>query len=123
MTHLPWRDNILEDIWQRLGPAKFFVGRRRVKRLAERAVAKMPDTLPERCWQQMQHTKIEIAYRHELDHFAKDIAGEIGEDEFGSVMVLLFIGLVTAIVQVLLEWWLLADTHRIQFAQWKKELT
>jgi hypothetical protein len=37
-------------------------------------------------------------------------------------MVLLFIGLVTALVQVLLEWWLLSPSYRIGFAWWQEEL-
>jgi hypothetical protein len=49
-------------------------------------------------------------------------AQRLARKEFGSVMVLLFIGLITALVQVLLEWWLLKNTYRGEFALWKAEL-
>jgi hypothetical protein len=37
-------------------------------------------------------------------------------------MVLLFISLVTALVQVLLEWWLLKPANRIEFAWWQEDM-
>jgi len=58
-----------------------------------------------------------------MDKFAGDVyAQRLAREEFGSVMVLLFIGLVTSLVQVLLEWWLLGETYQAEFSIWKEEL-
>lgn len=97
---LPPDENIYEDVWQSLGPAKFLLGRGVVRRMTDRVLVRWnPELLAASNGQ---------AYDDQLEATARQAA----EDTFGSVLVLLFIGLATAIVQVLLEWWLLDDFHR-----------
>ena len=67
-----------------------------------------------------RHASLSMNSRHHsLTH---SMAHRIASDEFGSIMVMLFIGLASALVQVLLEWWLTSDMQRSAFAAWKREL-
>jgi hypothetical protein len=108
---LPFKHNLTHDVWNRLPASKYLLGRRRVAQLVERAVADWPMAQLAGCEDREEQLLMGDAY-----------AQRLARKEFGSVMVLLFIGLITALVQVLLEWWLLKNTYRGEFALWKAEL-
>lgn len=122
MNLLPWRDSLKEDVWQRLGPRKYIMGRRRIDRLVERAIRRWPQELPSGCWKTTQHGGLELIDRSGIDSMTQAMAQEIGQEEFGSIMVMLFISLASALVQVLLEWWLSSEEQRTAFQAWKQEL-
>lgn len=108
---LPFKENVKLDVWHRMPASKFLLGKKRVFRLVDRAVADWPVSQLIACRDGSEYSRASSEY-------AKGIA----QKEFGSVMVLLFIGLVTALVQVLLEWWLLGKTYGSEFALWRAEL-
>lgn len=110
MTFLPWRENIVEDCWQRLGPSKYALGRRRIRRLVERAIREWPQA------------ELYDSAAGSLDEVSEKFSCRIGSQEFGSVLVIVFAGLVSALVRVLLEWWLMSDAHRVEFRYWQREL-
>ena len=122
MSLLPWRDSLQEDVWQRLGPQKYLLGRRRIRRMVERAISRWPNELPSECFKTTKHGGLEVINREGMDALTHSMAHRIASDEFGSIMVMLFIGLASALVQVLLEWWLTSDMQRSAFAAWKREL-
>ena len=122
MNLLPWRDSLKEDVWQRLGPRKFIIGRRRVDRLVERAIKRWPNELPSGCWKTTEHGGLELIDRDGIAAVTDEMAQTIGQDEFGSIMVMLFISLASALVQVLLEWWLSSEDQRAAFRSWKQEM-
>lgn len=107
---MTFAENTHHDVWNRLGPAKYLAGRKRVRRLVERAVAEWPGTI--------------IAYgdKTDISLVCDGLSRSIAEDEFGSILVMVFIGLASAIVQVLLEWWLLGTAYRRDFCAWQQEL-
>ena len=98
---LPFKQNLQHDVWNRLPASKYLLGRSRVAQLVERAVADWPMAQLAGCEDRDEQLLMGDAY-----------AQRLARKEFGSVMVLLFIGLITALVQVLLEWWLLKNTYR-----------
>ena len=106
-----FQDNIQMDVWQRLPPSKYIVGRKRIARLVERAVREWPMPSLSNCETADEQQMIGKAYAY-----------KIAQEEFGSIMIMLFTGLTSALVQVLLEWWLAKNTYRIEFALWKSEL-
>ena len=108
---LPFNENVKLDVWHRMPASKFLLGKKRVFRLVDRAVADWPVSKLIACRDQGEYSRA-----------SKEYAKSIAQEEFGSVMVLLFIGLVTALVQVLLEWWLLKNTYRGEFALWRVEI-
>ncbi len=106
-----FRQNTKLDVWHRMPPTKFLLGRKRVDQLVDQAVAGWPMASFSNC----KDTK-------EAMMMADEYARSLAREQFGSIMVVLFIGLVTALVQVLLEWWLLSPSYHIAFAWWKEEL-
>jgi len=107
-----FRDNLRTEVWNRLPASKHLLGRKRIDRLIDRAVGAWPVPIFGNCDSKEERLLLADAYAHRL-----------ARAEFGSVMVLLFIGLCTALVQVLLEWWLLKPAYRIDFSYWKQDLT
>jgi hypothetical protein len=107
-----FRDNLRTEVWNRLPASKFILGRRRINKLMDRAIAGWPTPVFSNCENKEDRTIHADAY-----------AFRIAQEEFGSIMVMLFIGLATALVQVLLEWWLLKPAYRIDFSYWKQDLT
>lgn len=108
---LSYRDNVKMDVWQRMPASKFLLGQKRVFRLVEAAVAGWPVTDMYACRDM-----------HDYSAACKAYAKSLCQKEFGSVLALLFIGLVTALVQVLLEWWLLGKTYNGDFVSWRADL-
>ena len=106
-----FRENTKLDVWHRMPPTKFLLGRKRVEQLVDQAVAGWPTASFSKC----KNTNETMA-------LADEYAQRLARDQFGSIMVILFIGLVSALVQVLLEWWLLSPSYRIAFAWWQEEL-
>jgi hypothetical protein len=83
---LPFKENLQHDVWNRLPASKYLLGRRRVAQLVERAVADWPMAQLAGCEDRDEQLLMGDAY-----------AQRLARKEFGSVMVLLFIGLVTAL--------------------------
>jgi hypothetical protein len=108
---LPYRENIVEDVWQRLPATKSLLGRARVRKLTESAV---------RAWPMYQLG--ECQSEDEREQLVKDYARKLARQEYGSIMVILMIGLVTALVRVILEWWLLSSSDRVKITRWSTEL-
>lgn len=109
---MTFRDNTRTDVWHRLPASKFLLGKDRINKIIDRAIANWPAPV----FSNAENTE-------EQNLFADAFAHRIARQEFGSVMVILFIGLVTALVQVLLEWWLLKPAYRAEFSYWRQELT
>lgn len=116
-------ENIQADVWARLPATKYLAGRKRVRRMVERAVLAWPvDDITE-CfgvepvgdWHKVDSGK--------LGKISAKLGNRIAYDEYGSILAMLFIGLASAIVQVLLEWWLIRSSHRIAFDLWSSELS
>lgn len=103
-------ENLQHDVWNRLPAMKHLAGRRRVRRMVERAVREWPGTMMQIC-----------SGPQERQQLAEGLAAKVARDEYGSILVMVFIGLASAIVQVLLEWWLLGQ-YRRDFIKWKMEL-
>jgi hypothetical protein len=108
---LPYRENIVEDVWQRLPATKSLLGRARVRRLTEAAVRDWPMYQLGQCQSDEQQEQL-----------VKDYARKLARQEYGSIMVILMIGLVTALVRVILEWWLLSSSDRVKITRWSTEL-
>lgn len=108
---MKFTENVHEDVWQTLGPQKYMLGRRRVRKIVERAISKWPGV-------QLSSARDE----NETKSLTRQLANTVAADEFGSIMLIIFIGLVTTAVRLLLEWWLLSSDSRMAFLQWKHGL-
>lgn len=103
---LTFEGNTTEDVWQSLGAVRLIFGRQRIKTLTEACVRSWPHELFARCGTQ-----------DELDLVASEYAEQIAEQQYGSLLSMLFVGVVSAVVQVLLKWWI-DRKFRMLFAAW-----
>ena len=107
---MTFAENTTEDVWQSLGPAKYLLGRERVKALTEACVRSWPHEL-------MSQT---LPGRHQ-QLLAETYADQIAAEQYGSLLAMFFVGLVSAVVQVLLRWWI-DRNWRMKFAAWTLQL-
>lgn len=110
MTMLSEQENVYEDVWQSLRPTKFLLGRSVIRRMTQRVLVRWNPELLAR--------SRGLAYQDQVHAIAKKAAA----DTYGSIMIMLFIGLASAIVQVLLERWLLNDENRTLLEKMRGEL-
>lgn len=110
MMLLAEQENVYEDVWQTLGPTKFLLGRAMIRRMTQKVLMRWnPEILAISRGQ---------AYQDQVDAIAKKAA----RDTYGSIMIMLFIGLASAIVQVLLERWLLNDQNKTLLRKMREDL-
>ena len=107
---MTFAENTTEDVWQSLGSAKHLLGRERVKSLTEACVRSWPhermaNTMPGR----------------DLQLLAERYAEKVASDQYGSILAMLMISVVSAVVQVLLRWWI-DRNWRMKFAAWTLQL-
>lgn len=115
-------ENIQTDVWNRLPAVKHLAGRNRVRRMVERAVLAWPIDEITQCFGVEPVGDWHKVDSHKLREIAAGLGKRIAYDEYGSILAMLFIGLASALVQVLLEWWLIRSSHRVAFDIWASEL-
>ena len=105
-----FEENTLTDVWKRLGPAKYLIGRRQVRLLTEACVKQWP------------HDKFQQSVTGEYRQIVcESLSHNVARQQYGSILSMLLISLVSAVVQVLLEWWLNRE-YRVPFAAWTLRL-
>lgn len=104
------REEVYASLWHKLPASKHLIGRRGVRRVADNIVKRW-----EPLSMSMQKAREQKIVRDNLSEI-------VAKDTYGSIMLMLFIGLVSAAVQALLEWWLLSEEGRRMFSHWKQEL-
>lgn len=101
---MTYENNIREDVWQHLGPAKYLLGRRRI------------DCLVDCCVREWWHETFAQCHDDLKRHVvATRFAQYMAEETYGSLLAMLFVGIVSGVVQALLRWWL---DDRMRFAVW-----
>ena len=107
---MSFEENTLTDVWRRIGAAKFFLGRRQIRLLTEACVKQWP------------HDRFQQSVTGEYRQIVcESLSQNVARQEYGSILSMFLISLVSAVVQVLLEWWL-NEEYRVPFAAWTLRL-
>lgn len=89
-------------LWDELPGRKRFAGRRRVREMAELAIARWPES----AFDPTFHDRVEAAVR----------------ERYGSFWIILLAPLIGELVKLLILWWMQRNEHRELISQWKVEL-
>lgn len=109
-------------VWKRLGPRKWLVGREQVDLLTQLTIEnwqteyyKVADSDQERAIV-AQGTLVAVKRMHAA-------VGGYGEREYGMIWALLLSAVVSAIIQVVLKWWLERRSNQVMLLVWQQEAT
>ena len=115
-------DELQEHVWQRLPMRKYMVGRKLVNELTLLAIENWES-------EYLGHAASEEG----RDIVAMSIAGRVkrahqwqsGKEpqEYGMLWMLVLGAVVSAVVQILVRWWMERQVHRVLMAGWQQEMT
>lgn len=105
-----FEENTKQDVWSRLGPVKFLLGKQGV------------DSIVESCVMLWPHARFQASVTAEYrDAIVTELSNQVSSQKYGAILSMLLVGVVSAVVQVLLQWWLNKE-YRVPFAAWTLRL-
>lgn len=112
--------DLKKHVWRKLGPRKWLVGREQVDLFTQLAVEGWPSDY-------LQVADSEI----ERDVVAKNLLADVkrmhqavggyGEQEYGMIWMFLLSAVASAVIQVVLKWWLERRVNRVMLLVWQQE--
>jgi hypothetical protein len=107
-------------VWRKLGPSKWLVGRSEVELLTQLTVEnwqsdyyQAADSDAERAIV-AEGTLVAVKRMHQA-------VGGYGEREYGMIWTLLLSAVASAVIQVVLKWWLERRSNRVMLMIWQQE--
>lgn len=108
------QDRLVDYVWSQLGPRKYLAGRERVAELVEMSVSSWPAEVLGECRTDEELTTV-------VDASTNSLRRRIRGREYGSILTLLLISLASAVVQVLVKWWLESRVNRVMMLVMRQE--
>jgi hypothetical protein len=108
-------------VWRRLGVRKHLAGRETVNELTRLAVEN---------WQTeylraaKDENEIKIVEQGMLASVKRmhEAVGNYGSKEYGFIWIFLFQALASAVIQIIVKWWLESNANKIRIEAWRKEM-
>jgi hypothetical protein len=115
-------DGLQDHVWRRLGPRKLIAGRKAVADLVQLAVENWPAEVLTSCRddEQRQIVAAEVVRSMKRVHMAVS-----PEDNKTMAVLWLFLlqAVASAVVNLIMKWWLESASNRVFLVCWRKELT
>ncbi len=107
--------------WKHLGVRKHLAGRRAVDDLVEIAVQNWEPDYIRQCVNNGEVRNYEVVM---LGHMKRmyQVGGEYGTAEFGFIWVFILSSIASALIRMLIEWWLKSGTNRVFMEILRREL-
>jgi hypothetical protein len=107
-------------VWRRLGPRKWLIGREQVDLLTQLTIEN---------WQSEYYTAAETDHERQIVAEGTLVAvkrmhqvvGGYGEREYGMIWSLLLMAVASAVIQLVLRWWLERRANRVMLLVWQHE--
>ena len=112
--------DLKEHVWRKLGPRKWLVGRQQVDLLTQLAVENWQTEYYNAAGSDQERaivaegTLIAVKRMHQA-------VGGYGDREYGMIWTLLLSAVASAIIQVVLKWWLERRSNRVMMLIWQQE--
>ena len=111
-----------EHVWDSLGPRKWVAGRKQVRDLTRLCVEAWEPEHLVHCRNPREHAVYGIAMSGNVRRMYHALSG-YSDAEFGFLWALVLSAVVSAIVQILIQWWFSESSHRVLMAGWQREFT
>lgn len=112
--------DLKEHVWRRLGPRKWLVGRSQIDLLTQLTVENWHS-------EYMQAADSDVERQVVANNMLADIkrvhqaVGGYGEREYGMIWMFLLSAVASAVIQVVLRWWLERRANRVMLMVWQQE--
>jgi len=114
-------DEMLEHVWKKLGPRKWLVGKAEVNLLTRLTIEN---------WQSNYYTAAASDTERQVVAAGTLVAvkrmhaavGGYSEREYGMIWTLLLSAIASAVIQVVLKWWMERRANRVMLLVWQQEL-
>lgn len=114
--------DLKQHVWRNLGPRKWLVGREQVDLLTQLAVENWRSDYMQAADSDLERQIVAQATLADMKRMHQAVGG-YGEREYGMVWLFLLSGVASAIVQVMLRWWLERRANRVMLMVWQQEGT
>jgi hypothetical protein len=112
--------DLKEHVWRNLGPRKWLVGRSQVDLLTQLAVENWKTDFMQAADSDLERQIVAQATLADMKRMHQAVGG-YGDREYGMIWTLLLSALASAIIQVMLKWWLERRTNRVMVLVWQQE--
>ena len=107
-------------VWKRLGPRKWLVGRAQVDLLTHLTVENWSPEFMEAADSDLERQIVAQGTLQGVKRMHQAVGG-YGDREYGMLWMLLLSSLASAIIQVMLRWWLERRANRVMLMVWQQE--
>jgi len=107
-------------VWKRLGPRKWLAGRSQVDLLTQLAIENWQTDLYEAADSDLERAIVAQQTVATVKRLHQAVGG-YSEREYGMIWIILLSGLLSALVQIMLKWWLEKRSHRVLLLVWQQE--
>lgn len=115
-------DELKQYAWNRLGVRKHLAGRKAVFDLVEAAVQNWEPEYLRHCDTEQSRESYAVAL---LGHVKRvyQVGGDYGNAEYGFIWVFILSSIASALIRILIEWWLNRKENQVFMDEMKAELT
>lgn len=111
-----------QHVWRRLGVRKFVAGREAVRDLVQLSIANWEPQMFDACVDDDQRDAVCGAVLDNVRR-AHQVVSMSEPQEYGFIWVFLLQALASAIIQIILRWWLQSHSNRESLVSWKQQMT
>lgn len=110
------QDRLVDYVWGQLGPRKHLAGRERVAELVAMSVSTFPAEALGQCNNDRDLQTV-------TDATASSLRRRLRQREYGVFWTLILTSLASAVIQVLVKWWLENRLNRVMMLVMRQEAT
>jgi hypothetical protein len=113
-------DDLKAHVWKRLGVRKFLVGRQQVDLLTQLTVESWGSEFYNAADSDLERQVVSNGTLASVKRLHQAVGG-YGDREYGMIWAFLLSAVASAIIQVILKWWLEKRAHRVMLLVWQQE--
>jgi hypothetical protein len=112
--------DLKQHVWKQLGPRKWLVGRCQVDLLTQLAVENWQSDFMQAADSDLERQIVAQATLADIKRMHQAVGG-YGDREYGMIWTLLLSAVASAIIQVMVKWWLERRANRVMLMVWQQE--
>lgn len=112
--------DLKQQVWKSLGPRKWLVGRSQVDLLTQLSVENWHSDYMQSASNDAERQVVCTNMLADVKRMHQAVGG-YGEREYGMIWTLLLSAVASAVIQVILKWWLEKRVNRVMLLVWQQE--
>jgi hypothetical protein len=115
-------DRLDDYVWRRLGPRRVLAGRKTVRDLVQLAIENWPAEMLNHCREDNERQVVVAEVVRSMKRLHMATAPDDNKT-MGILWLFLLQAVASAVVQLVLKWWLESASNRVFLVAWRKDLT